>query len=623
MRVLDAAAIVIYLGLMVVAGLYFSGRNKTTEAYFLGNREFPAWAIGLSMLGTSVSSITFLAIPAAAYALDWRQLVAQLMLPLVTVVAVVVFIPLFRARRRTSAFEYLSTRFGKAAGVYGAITFILLQVIRLGMVLFLMSLPLALMTGTPLPWIICVVGVLVALYTVAGGIEAVIWTDVVQAIVLIAGGALCVISITTTLPDGLADVVRVGGEQDKFFLGELAIAIDSRTLLALAILGAFTWVGMYAGDQNIIQRILAARSTRDARKAATLFTAVALPTWLLFFFLGTSLFVYYHVFPDPNVEQLEADLVLPHFILSRIPAGIAGLVIAAVIASAMSTLDSGINAVSTVTVVDLVRPFLLKEKSDQYYLRTARLVGVAVSVLMILAAFVFSKIEKESMVDASFIAISVFGGCAGAMFLLGFFSRRVDNVSVLTALVFATALNVFLGIAVALSRPAVVESEMPAPSDGRLSADAVLGFVTGEHESIAVTVPRDDSNTSVDDLAQDIRRALRRKNTRDGTNLAKLVLVRSDRQHLQVRTRKSGRGAFLRLTTSEDDVFVTELGFAPQLEARGSSILPWDVHAYWITMIVNPIFIALALVVTLIRGKPPSNIDGLTVWTLRSGRQTS
>ncbi len=190
-RPLDLIVIATYLAGMAAVGIWFSKKNKSTEEYFLGGRSFPAWAIGLSMLGTSVSSVTFLAFPAAAYVLDWRQLVSNLMLPFVAVLAIIVFIPFFRRGLLTSAFEYLGQRFGEAARIYGALSFILLQLIRLGKVLFLVSIPVSLLTGIEMQYVIIGVGIFIAFYTVVGGFEAVIWTDVVQSIVLWFGGLLC------------------------------------------------------------------------------------------------------------------------------------------------------------------------------------------------------------------------------------------------------------------------------------------------------------------------------------------------------------------------------------------------------------------------------------------------
>lgn len=445
-RSLDVAVIIVYLAAMVLIGFYFSKRNRTTEEYFVGNRAFPGWVIGLSMLGTIVSSATFLALPAAAFALDWRQLSVNLVLPFVAVVAIVLFIPFFRRAGLTSAFEYLGDRYGPVPRLYGTISFVLLQLIRMAQILFLVSIPIQFLTGWPIEVVIVAAGIFIAFYTIAGGIEAVIWTDVVQALVLIVGGLICLLCAAWDFPGGMAQVIEIGMAENKFSLGSLEWNLSERTLWTVLILGAINWLAIYSGDQNMVQRYASCRSTRAARQATALFSCIALPMWTMFFFVGTTLFAYYSTFPDPVVTTLENDQVLPYFVLTRVPMGVAGVVVAAVMAAAMSSLDSGINSISTVVVVDLQRPFLAKGRSDEWYLKSARVVATVVTVLAVLGAILFSRIEKESMNDLSLIVTSVFGGCLMGLFLLGFLTKRVDGKSVVIALGAAVGFNVYLGL---------------------------------------------------------------------------------------------------------------------------------------------------------------------------------
>jgi solute:Na+ symporter, SSS family len=445
-RPLDIAAITLYLGAMFMIGIYFSRRNTTTEEYFVGNRAFPGWVIGLSMLGTIISSATFLALPATAYVLDWRQLSVNLVLPFIAIIAILVFIPFFRQGNLTSAFEYLGNRYGPAPRLYGAFSFIALQMIRMSQILFLVSLPIQFLTGAPIEWVIVGAGLFIAFYTIAGGIEAVIWTDVIQAGILIVGGIICFVLIALDLPGGFAQIVEIGNSHNKFSLGSFEWNLYERTFWTVAILGVVNWLMIYSGDQNMVQRYAAARSMSEARKATAIYSAIALPMWIMFFFVGTSLFVYYMTFPDPNVADLAADQVLPYFILTKVPAGVAGIVIAAVLAAAMSSLDSGINAISTVSVIDLMKPYLAKNRDDRYYLRAARIIAGLVTIIIILGAIVFSRIEKESMNDVSLIVTSLFGGCLMGLFILGFFSRKVDGISATLAMTVAVLFNIYIGL---------------------------------------------------------------------------------------------------------------------------------------------------------------------------------
>ena len=445
-RPFDIAVIVLYLLGMAGLGLWFSRRNKTTEQYFLGDRSFPGWVIGLSMLGTSISSVTFLAFPAAAYTLDWRQLVSNLMLPFIAVLAIIVFIPFFRRGNTTSAFEYLGDRFGPGVRLYGTLSFILLQLIRLAKVLFLVAIPVSLLTGFDIRLVIVFVGVFISLYTIAGGIGAVIWTDVVQSIVLWVGGIVCFATVVWHLPGGFGQILEVGAQHQKFDVGSMGFNLNERTFWTVALLGIVSWLTMYSSDQNVVQRYLAAKSLKEARKATTIYSCVAVPTWAFFFFLGTCVFVFYTVHPDSKVAGLEADAVFPYFILTQVPVGITGLVIAGVLAAAMSSLDSSINAISTIVTVDLMKPYLAKNRDDRFYLRWARIIAIAASVLMILGAILFSSIEKESMNDLSWIVASVFGGCLLGLFMTGFFTTRIGNRAALIGLGCAIVLNVYLGV---------------------------------------------------------------------------------------------------------------------------------------------------------------------------------
>ena len=447
-RFLDLTAIIIYLAVMAGMAIYFARRNTNTEEYFVGNRGFAGWVIGLSMLGTIVSSATFLALPAAAYALDWRQLAVNFALPVVAVLAVLFFIPLFRRGRTTTAFEYLGLRYGRLPRLYGTVSFIIMQLIRTAQVLFLVALPIQFLTGIPLSVAIIITGIFVAFYTVVGGIDTVIWTDVVQTVVLLVGGLICAGYVIFALPDGAGQVFETGLAHNKFSFGSFDWDLTRRTFWTVALLGVVNWLAGYGGNQNIVQRYVSARSTREAQKATIIFSALALPMWTFFFFVGTSVFVFYRVFPSETVAGLQADQVLPYFILNHIPAGIAGLIVAAIIAAAMSTLDSSINAIATVVVVDVLKPFLARNRSDGYYLKAAHLVATLAAVLMIAGSLTFANIPKESMNDISLIVTSVFGGCLMGLFMLGFFTRRVDGFAANCALVAAVAFNIYLGLGV-------------------------------------------------------------------------------------------------------------------------------------------------------------------------------
>lgn len=445
-RPFDLAVVILYLIGMAAFGAFLAKRNTTTEAYFVGNRSFPGWVIGLSILGTSISSITFLTIPAAAYTLDWRQLVSNLTLPAVAIVAIIYFVPIFRNRRLTTAYEYLDLRFNAVARWYCVVSGVLFQYFRVSAVLFLVSIPVSLATGVD-QWIIIVcMGVFIAFYTVLGGIEAVIWTDVVQAVILWLGGIFAFAVIAMKLPEGIATIIEVGAADDKFHMGANRLDFGERTFWTVFLLGIFSWIGMYSNDQTMIQRYVAARSTKDARWATTFYSTVVVPTWAFFYLIGTSLYVFYKFKNDPNVANLHADEIFPYFILTELPIGITGLIIAGLLAAAMSTLDSSINAISTVLTVDVMKPYIVKDRSDRFYLIFAKIVGIVTAAIMISGAIYFSRLDKESMNDINWIMSSLLSGGMIGIYVAGIFTTRIGSREVVIALVAAFITNLYLGL---------------------------------------------------------------------------------------------------------------------------------------------------------------------------------
>ena len=452
-RPLDLLAVLLYLCVMAGIAVYFSRRNTSTEQYFVGKRSFPGWAVGMSMLATTISSVTFLAFPAAGFAGDYRDLVINFMLPIGVIFAVIVFIPFFRRGKLTSAYEYLGDRYGPVIRVYGTISFMLVRLCWLGVVLCLISNVVVVLTGWPMIPVIVGMGLFVAIYTVMGGMSTVIWTDVIQGIVLMLGGFVAVIYLIKDLPEGTAQVLTVGWENNKFSLGSMAWNLKERTFWTVSILGFLIWMGWHAGDQNMVQRYVAAKSMREARKATIIFGVLAITTWTFFFFVGTCLFVYFKVLPDTELVGLTNDQVFPYFILTRLPAGVAGVVLAGVVAAAMSSVDSTLNAIAAVTVVDLVKPYLAKNRSDRFYLNMARLLAAMTAMIVIVVAINFSRMATTTMNELNWAFGSIFAGCLMALFLLGFFTTRVNYFSALWGLAAAILVNVYLVLSVTESLP--------------------------------------------------------------------------------------------------------------------------------------------------------------------------
>ena len=501
MRILDIIVIGVYFGGITLAGIFFAKRNRDTEDYFLGGRNFPGWAIGLSMVGTSISSISFMAYPGDAYKTAWLRLMGCFTLPIAVFIASIWFLPFYRRGKITSAYEYLEKRFGPKTRVYAAIVFIVGQVMRLGTVLYLLSLLIHELTGMPVGWCILIGGIFVSFYTVAGGIEAVVWTDVVQTIVLVFGGLLCLVYITWKLPGGLGQIFQVAIADGKFRVAETTVnsavpfhgaqtawneilafketswdfSFWRKTGLMMMLLGLSNWIGEYSCNQNVVQRYCASKSPREARKAMWICCFSSVPIWTYFMFLGTAMYVFFKTFPDQGAYDIlvgangkAAEQVLPYFVLNYLPAGIAGLVVAAALAAAMSSLDSSINAISTISIIDIYRRHLVKDKEESHYLLVARIIAVAASILMLGIAWWFDTIEKKTFQDIGIIIAALLGGGLLGLYMLGFLTTWGDGRAIFCGIIATSAYTIWMG----LQKVGWLPAEWPPNTD-----DYYTGFI--------------------------------------------------------------------------------------------------------------------------------------------------
>ena len=441
-NLINLSVVALFLLGMAGMGVYFLKRNNSSEEYFLGGRKIPGWALGLSMVGTSISSITFLALPAAAFVLDYRQLTPNLFMPVAALIACWIFIPFFRRGLKTTAYEYLESRYGTGIRIYAALYSLLGQLLRLAIILYLVVLPLSEMLDISESTAILAFGVITCFYTVFGGIEAVVWTDVVQTVILLGGGLLCVAAVAFQLPGGLPQILEIGMEYDKFSLGPLDFSFSERTFWVMSLIGFIGFISEFSSNQNVVQRYIAAPTLREARKATLICIVMSLPTWIFFFFIGSCLFAYYKVFPSAEVAAMKPDDVLPHFILTEIWPGVGGVIIAACLAAAMSSLSSSINAVSTIWTIDFLR--LMRRKSnDRFELVNAKLASGAAGIIMIAGAWGISLIPRESVYDLSAILGALLCSAGRTPFMLGFFTTRIGNRAILSGMYAALVFSVY------------------------------------------------------------------------------------------------------------------------------------------------------------------------------------
>ncbi len=466
-RILDLLVLGLYFVGISLFGLYFARKNKNTEEYFLGNRNFPGWVIAFSMIGTGISSISFLAYPADAFKTTWLRLLPGFMYPVSAIMGAFVFMPFYRRTMATSAFQYLEQRFGPSMRIYGAFTMLAGQLVRIAIILYLLSIVVAELTGLP-PWAAVLLGgFFVSFYTVAGGIEAVIWTDVIQTVILVGGGLLCLVKIVWALPDGFHEILSIGHAAHKFAFAEVLpdgtlappswdFSISRKTGLMMLFVGLSAFLGEHACDQNTVQRYCAARSMKDARRAIFINALMMVPLWVYFMFLGTALYAYYHQFPAAEPSAILAgakgtkpEKIFPYFIVTNLPPGISGLVLAAVAAAAMSSLDSSINAISTVSITDFYRRWFAPDRSEAHYLRAARVVAVAASVFMIAGAWVLIVMPGQTLQDTALTMAGIMAGGLFGLYLLGFMTTRGDGLAAAMAILFTIIWSAYMALVAA------------------------------------------------------------------------------------------------------------------------------------------------------------------------------
>lgn len=430
---LDWVVVGLNLGVSVLIGAYFARRNKSTDAYFLADRKMSGAVVGLSLMATIISSMTFLAMPGFTFKQDWRYVFAHLPYLLVTLVALYLFMPFFRRTRIQSAYEYLEHRFGVWARLYAASCFMLFHAFKMGAVLYAVSLPLASLTGVSITWIILVLGVLVTAYTVAGGLEAVIWTDVIQGVALMFGALICLPIIIHLLPGGFSQIVQEAYRDGKFAPGNTAFNLSEKTLWVITLVYVTSFLQMMATDQMIVQRYCAMKSDAEARKGLVLGSVLSVVTWIYFSFLGTALYVFYKQYPAPELSRLLPEEVFPHFIRTQVPTGLAGFVISGLIAAALSTLSSEISALATTASTDFYRRLVRRGESESHHVWMGRWFSAGFGVVMLVVALVIHFSSTSTLMDLQTLFFSILSGGLLGLFLLGFLTLRVDSRSALMA----------------------------------------------------------------------------------------------------------------------------------------------------------------------------------------------
>lgn len=427
---LDYIVLVTYLIILVLMGLYFSRREQGTDDFFLAGRRIPWWAAGLSIFGTQLSAITFMATPAKAFATDWVYFGNILCITLISPVIVHFYLPFYRQTRVTSVYEYLEQRFNLAVRYFGNLAYILFQLGRMAIVIFLPALALTGVTGFDIYLCILTMGIVSTLYTVLGGIEAVIWTDVLQVIILFGGALLSLILILLQIDGGLPAFFEIAGNANKFHFLNWTWDATVSAVWVVFLGNLLANLVPYTTDQSVVQRYLTTKTEKQAARSIYTNAFLSIPAGLLFFSLGTALFVFYKTHPGLLSPAIQTDMIFPWFIFQQLPPGVSGLVIAGLFAAAMSTLDSSLNSLAAVFVTDYYRRF--KTHADDWFcLKLSRWITIILGIFATVTAIILATYEIQSLWDLFIQLLGLLGGSLAGVFALGIFTRRANSTGTL------------------------------------------------------------------------------------------------------------------------------------------------------------------------------------------------
>ncbi|KQS35731.1 sodium:solute symporter [Pedobacter sp. Leaf194] len=468
--IFDLAIIFIYLVGMILVGIYFSRKNKNSEQFTKASGRIPGWAIGLSIYATFLSSNTFLGVPGKAFGGNWNAFVFSISMPLAAWIASKYFVPFYRNTGEISAYTHLENRFGAWARVYAVVCFLLTQLARMGSIFFGIALSLQALTGYSMQVIMIVMGICIIFYTVLGGIEAVIWTEVVQAVVKTFGALLILYLIITNMPGGSSKILEIGRAHDKFSLGSFKLDFVGSSFWVVLLYGFFINLNNFGMDQNYIQRYHTASSSKAASKSIWLCVWLYIPASLLFFVIGSCLYAYYDVNPalvqslkhQVAVERLPisasaaeilklesglkpadyGDKIMPHFMVTKIPAGLVGLIVSAILSAAMSTISSGMNASATVFSVDIYKRYIKPGINDRQNLSLLHIATVGFGLLGMIAGI--AMIGVKSILDVWWELSGIFAAGMLGLFLLGIVSRKTKNHEAIIATMIGIAVIIWM-----------------------------------------------------------------------------------------------------------------------------------------------------------------------------------
>ncbi len=426
MHIIDFIVFFLFTGGIVFFGCSFFKNKVSSEEFTSGGRSLPGWVVGMSIFATYVSSISYLGNPGKAYAGDWNPFVFSLSIPVASYLAAKYFVPFYRRQGSVSAYTFLEDRFGVWARLYASACYLLTQIARMGSILYLLAVPMNVLMGWDIHVVIIFTSLAIIVYSMLGGVKAVIWTEAIQGFILIGGALVCLLVLLFSMPDGPLQTFEIGIRDHKFDLGSFDWGIDSSTFWVCLIYGIFINLQNYGIDQNYVQRYHAAKDEKEAKFSALFGGWLYIPMSAVFFLIGTALYAYYQVYPQLlPAEGIKADYVFPYFIANQLPVGLTGLLMASIFAAGMSTVATSVTSSSTIILTDyykLVRRNVT-DREEIFVLKVSSLLVGVVGIFIALAL-----LNVESILDAWWKLSSIFSGGMLGLFLLGYAVRKARHV---------------------------------------------------------------------------------------------------------------------------------------------------------------------------------------------------
>jgi solute:Na+ symporter, SSS family len=423
---LDYAVIGVYLLAITAFGSWFARYQKTTRDYFLTNRSIPWWAICFTIVATETSTLTFIGIPATAYAGNMTFLQLALGYIFGRMLVSVLFIPAYFRGELFTSYELLQRRFGTRVKTLAAVIFLATRSLADGIRLFTTALVIAIVTDVPVTWVVIILGSAMIVYTMRGGVSAVIWTDVVQMFIYLAGALAVAVALFNQIPGGWAEIIRVGRDTSRFTVLDLSFDLSRAYTLWAGVFGGIALtLSTHGTDQYLVQRLLSAQSARDASRGLVLSGFIVFAQFTLFLMIGIMLFVFYQHTPVPDTLTRN-DQILPLFVVSHVPHGLAGFIIAAIVAAALSP---SLNAMAATTMSDFYLPYLNSTADQATQMRVSKLATVVWGIVQ-LGVAIGAQFMERSVLDAGLAVLSFASGPVLGAFLIGTLASRIDEASV-------------------------------------------------------------------------------------------------------------------------------------------------------------------------------------------------